>query len=103
MAGHPAASKGAATGGQGGFCSPSMQPNNPCDAKAVAFQCSISGQWHHVGYVGKREQHSTSCIFVGKYMYLVRWTVSGAGHYAGIAVTNQGQWSQAVCQPASTI
>ena len=90
----------------------SPEPDNPYDTQAIAFQCFIDGTWHRVGYVVQealQEVHDAmrndkikevSCAWV---KYLVKWTATGAGYYAGINITKYGQWSQRACRSRSTV
>ena len=90
----------------------SLKPDNPYDAKAIAFQCFLDGKWQRIGYVVRevleevheamRRSTVTSVSFTWA-KYLVKWSVSGAGYYAGINITKRGQWSQTACRSASTI
>jgi len=87
------------------------EPDNPYDAKAVAFKCWVDDEWHRIGYVVREAlddvHHAmeTSSIIDVKFTwakYLIIWMKSGPGYYAGISITRYGEWSREVCRSAST-
>ena len=87
------------------------EPDNPKDAKAIAFKCWIEDKWHRIGYVVKEAQDSvhearaSDAIINMKFswaQYLLCWTESGPGYYAGINITKRGLWSATVDRSAST-
>ena len=88
------------------------EPNNPYDANAVVFECKIEGCWYRIGYAVREaleeihlamRQNLIKTIAFSWVRFVVKWTATGAGYYAGIAITKRGQWSQIVCRCASTI
>ena len=86
------------------------EPDNPYDAKTIAFKCWVDDEWHWIGYIIREALDSvhnviatrsiTDIIHLGK--YLITWMRSGPGYYAGINITRYGQWSPEVCRSAST-
>ena len=89
------------------FC----EPENPVDSKAIAFRCQIGDEWHTIGYIVRealdsvhtaiRNQDIISVRF-SWVSYLVSWSRSGPGYYAGINITVRGRWPQEVVRCAST-
>ena len=87
------------------------EPNNPVDAKAVAFKCQVNGAWLPIGYVVCEAldevhlalaQHQIHEVRFGWIKFKINWRHSGFGWYAGIDVIKKGQWSPIVCSCAST-
>lgn len=87
------------------------EPNNCYDSKAIAFKCWLENEWHRIGYIVKEaldavhEAINKDEIFNVSFKwakYLVNWTRSGPGYYAGIDITKCGQWPTVVCACAST-
>ena len=87
------------------------EPENPVDSKAIAFKCQIADEWHTIGYVVSealdavhmaiRNQDIVSVRF-SWVNYLVSWSRSGPGYYAGINITVRGRWPKEVVRCAST-
>lgn len=89
------------------FC----EPSNPFDARAIAFRCLLNEKWITIGYIVREAVeyvHSAihdnviSDVRFAWVKYLVSWSCSGPGYYAGIDITIKGQWARAVVQCAST-
>ena len=87
------------------------EPQNKFDSKAIAFQAFISDEWHRIGYIVKEalddvhsalEQNMITSIEFAWAKYLITWTKSGPGYFAGINITRKGKWSKEVCLSAST-
>ena len=87
------------------------EPNNCYDSKAIAFKCWLDDDWHRIGYIVKealdavheaRDNDEIINVFFKWAKYLVNWTRSGPGYYAGINITKHGQLPTAVCACAST-
>ena len=87
------------------------EPNNPVDAKAIAFRCQVNGSWLPIGYVVREALDDVHSALAHHQIYEVRfgwvkfkmnWRHSGFGWYAGIDVTKEGQWSPIVCSCSST-
>ena len=87
------------------------EPENPYDSQAISFMCQIRGVWKRIGYVVREcldDVHAA--IAKGEIVqvefawvkYLLQWTRSGPGFYAGITITRKGQWSSACIRSAST-
>ena len=84
------------------------QPTNPVDSRAIAFVCYHNGVWQRIGYVVKEctdTVHSAlahNLIVTVKFSwvkYILHWSWSGPGWYAGIKM---GSWP-AVVRAVSTI
>lgn len=87
------------------------EPNNPFDAKAIAFFCNINEKWYRIGYVVREaldavhdalsndKIESTTFNWV---KYVVHWSKSGPGWYAGINITKIGRWPEAVVRCSSS-
>ena len=87
------------------------EPENKFDSKAIAFQAFISDEWHRIGYIVKEalddvhsalEQNAITSIEFAWAKYLITWTKSGPGYFAGVKITRKGKWSKEVCTSAST-
>jgi hypothetical protein len=88
-----------------------LQPE-PWDAQAIAFLCELDGKWQRVGYVVREcvyavhDALSTGQIVSVEFnwvKYIVHWSNSGPGWYAGVKVTKRGYWPSSVVKSASTI
>ena len=78
------------------------EPDNPKDSEAVAFQCYLSGAWKRIGYVVNEalpEVHSALenktilSVEFAWVKFLLCWSYSGPGFYAGINESKGGDWS----------
>ena len=87
------------------------EPDNPVDSEAIAFRAKISGKWHTIGYVVREALPHVHMALRGNKItsvefswvkYMVQWTRSGPGYYAGINVTTKGKWPPEVVRSAST-
>jgi hypothetical protein len=87
------------------------EPSNQYDSKAIYFSCKVNGKWSKIGYIVREalddvhlayKNRSILEVKVAWAQYLVSWTRSGPGFYAGIDITVKGRWSQNICKCAST-
>lgn len=87
------------------------EPDNPHDSNAITFKCLIDGEWKTIGYVVKEaldsvhsalNQMKIAQIKFSWVKYMVTWTRSGPGYYAGIDITIYGHWPAVVSSCAST-
>ena len=78
------------------------EPHNPYDCKAIAFVCSVKGEWRRIGYVVREaleDVHfalNNNLILWTKFAwikYLLSFPNSGPGFYAGIDIARSGDWS----------
>ena len=87
------------------------EPTNPHDSQAISFTCKVGQSWHRIGYVVREcldELHAA--IHNGDILqvqfswvkYLLQWSRSGPGFYAGIIIIRKGQWSDTCVRSAST-
>lgn len=84
------------------------EPENEFDSKAIAFHCKLpTKDWIKIGYVVREVlEHVHKALDEKKIMsvkfdwvkYLVIWSKSGPGFYAGIRVTLNGEWPKDVCR-----
>ena len=88
------------------------EPENPMDSKAIAFECQIENQWKVIGYVVREALDAThraletnviSEIKFEWIKYIVHWSRSGPGWYAGVKITKKGVWPKEVISCASTL
>ena len=90
------------------------EPNNPKDARAIRFECSLNeGQeWNPIGYVVQEALDSVHLALERKEMipvtfawvkFVMHWSSSGPGWYCGVKMTKRGLWSKEVIQCRSTI
>ena len=86
------------------------EPNNPWDAQAIAFFCELDSKWHRIGYVVKecvQSVHNALSMHQIEFKwvkYIVHWSKSGPGWYAGIRITKKGgYWPNIVVKSGSTI
>lgn len=89
-----------------------LQPeeNNPVNSRALAFMCCLQGKWIRIGYVveealeavhdalSKSEIISLEFNWV---KYIIHWSRSGPGWYAGINITKMGNWPPCVVNARS--
>lgn len=87
------------------------EPENPVDSEAIAFRAKISDKWHTIGYIVREalpyvhdalKRNVIQSVTFGWVKYLVSWTRSGPGYYAGFDITIEGKWPQDVVRCAST-
>ena len=87
------------------------EPDNPVDAKAIAFVVSMSGKKHRIGYAVTEvvdDLHaamaSSSIVRVEfKWVkYRLDWYRTGPAYYCGINITRRGVWSRVVVRHCST-
>ena len=88
------------------------EPTNPVDSRAIAFVCYHNGVWQRIGYVVKEctdAVHSAlarNLIVTVEFSwvkYIVHWSRSGPGWYAGIKIVKMGSWPADVVRAGSTI
>lgn len=72
------------------------EPENPIDSKAIAFRCQIGDEWHTIGYTVREaldpvhtaiQNQDIISVRFSWVNYLVSWSRSGPGYYAGINIT----------------
>ena len=84
------------------------EPSNPFDSRAIAFKCWRDEDWQRIGYVDREvldllhDSHLITNVNFAWARYLVSWTKSGPGYFAGINITKYGDWSAVVHAYAST-
>ena len=88
------------------------EPTNPVDSSAIAFMCTIDNKRQKLGYVvseATSAAHSALandqfiCAKVAWSRFLIHWSRSGPGWYAGIAITKAGVWPTHVVQCRSSV
>lgn len=87
------------------------EPENAFDSRAIAFKAYVDNKLHTIGYVvreateavhdGITKKEITNVKFAWA-RYLLSWSRSGPGYYAGIDITIRGRWPVSVVQCAST-
>ena len=84
---------------------------NPYDSRAIAFKPLINNSWHTFGCVVRKAVeyvHSAMskkeivCVKFSWAKYLISWSRTGPGYYAGVDITTRGRWPRAVVLCAST-
>ena len=89
----------------------SKEPDNIYDSQAIAFQCQLEGHWVRIGYIVREALPSVHKALTEKKIitvrfdwvkYLVTWSKSGPGFYAGIKISLNGEWPKEVWQCRST-
>ena len=87
------------------------EPNNPYDSNAIAFQCKVDDSWVTIGYIVHEILHHVHAAIESKSIvsvkfkwikYIVMWSLSGPGFYAGINITRKGVWPREVRLASST-
>ena len=87
------------------------EPHNPYDKRAIAFKCFLENDWLKIGYVVAEAlddvhhalgSNAVLDVQFAWARYIVSWTRSGPGYFAGINISKRGRWSRIVCQAAST-
>lgn len=83
------------------------EPNNPVDAKAIAFQIltETENKWERVGYALHREILAKNIVAVELewIKFITHWHHSNPGWYCGIKITKKGLWDNNVMRCKSTI
>ena len=88
------------------------EPTNQYDSKAIALQLHWKGKWQTIGYVVHEcldhvhhalQQNRLVSVELAWAKYLVCWSASGPGFYAGINMTIKGTWHPDVVRSQSTI
>lgn len=87
------------------------EPMNPKDERALAFVCEVDGKWHRIGYVVRECRDAVHDALsngpvpaeFGWVKYIVHWSKSGPGWYAGVKLTKKGYWPSSVVKSQSTI
>jgi hypothetical protein len=85
------------------------EPNNPYDAKAIAFICFVEGRWQRIGYIVREavdDVHRAmrdGDIMQVEFSWIKFLLSSGIGYYAGINITKHGEWSPEVVASSSKI
>lgn len=79
------------------------ESENPYDSKAISFQCYWKNSWQTIGYVVREcldQVHESLknkrllSVKLSWVKYLVCWSNSGPGFYAGINMMINGEWHQ---------
>lgn len=87
------------------------EPTNCWDSKAIAFMCFVGDRWQRVGYVVREAldevhfamQHNQILrVKFAWVKFLLHWSRSGPGYYAGVDVSKNGNWSDTIVRAAST-
>ena len=87
------------------------EPTNPVDSCAIMFVCKLNNKWHKIGYVVREALDAVhdaldkKTILAVKFdwvKYLLHFSRSGPGWYAGIKITKNGEWPMAVVRCSST-
>jgi hypothetical protein len=87
------------------------EPSNQYDAIAVAFMCEIDKKWQRIGYVVHEclehvhkafSENRIASVKLHWVKYLVCWSRSGPGYYAGINISLKGEWHRDVIRHQST-
>ena len=88
------------------------EPNNPKDAKAIAFECKAADEYVRIGYIVRealdsvREAIDRNKI-INVYFDYIKFVVQfrERGWYAGVVIARQGEWPSHVvrCQAKSFI
>ena len=80
------------------------------DSKAIAFECNLESEWKIIGYIVREaldavhdalNKHTITEIKVDWIKYIVHWSRSGPGWYAGVRITKEGKKPFAVLAPCS--
>lgn len=88
------------------------EPDDPVDARAIAFECVLNNKWERIGYVVREDLEPVhdalhhDLVLEVKFSwikYVVHWSRSGPGWYAGITITKQGYCPPEVVRCASNI
>lgn len=87
------------------------EPNNPFDAKAIAFQIFTGAKWERVGYavtevldaLHQEILHEDIAVELEWVKYITHWCRSTPGWYCGIKITKKGPWGNNVLRCRSTI
>ena len=88
-----------------------LEPDNPFDSRAIAFKVLIDHHWYTIGYVVHEavehvhrmlESNKIESVNFSWAKYMVTWSRSGPGYYAGINITVKGKWPVEVVRCAST-
>lgn len=88
------------------------EPNNPVDAKAIAFQVLTENKWERVGYAvtdvldALHQEILTKSIVAVELewvKFITHWRRSNPGWYCGIKITKKGLWDNIVMRCRSTI
>ena len=79
------------------------EPNNPVDARVVAFMYHVDQEWERIGYVVQEALDDVHCAMNEKKILNVQFDwikfvvhFKRPGWYAGIIITRSGEWSQTV-------
>lgn len=87
------------------------EPENAFDSRAIAFKAYVDNELHTIGYVVREATEAVHNGIAKKGIinvrfawarYLLSWSRSGPGYYAGINITIRGRWPVSVVQCAST-
>ena len=76
------------------------EPENQYDSKAITFQCKLEDKWIRIGYIAKEaleyvhkemDNDNIRSVKFEWVKYLVTWSRSGPGFYAGITIALNGK------------
>ena len=85
------------------LCKLYPEPNNPADARAIAFKVCLDNRWCTIGYVVKEaldEVHEAIsekkilAVTIDWVKYIIYWR--SPGWYAGVKLTRIGEWSRTI-------
>ena len=88
-----------------------LEPDNPVDSDAIAFQCHVHSVWERVGYVVQEvlaevhdamKKHEIISVKFSWVKFRLCWSRCGPGFYAGVNISKKGSWSRACLHCAST-
>lgn len=86
------------------------EPTNPVDSNAIAFLCKLNDRWQRIGYVVREaldavhdaiERKKIVTVKFEWVKYIIHFSRSGPGWYAGIKITKSGQWPTSVVRCSS--
>lgn len=84
----------------------------PLNPRAIAFVCEVANSWHRIGYVVRECLDSVHYALSNDLViktefswvkYIVHWSRSGPGWYAGINIVKKGCWPSEVVRAKSTV
>ena len=87
------------------------EPDNQYDSKAIAFVCNVDGKWQRIGYIVREcldhvhkalQEKRILAVKFSWAKYLVCWSHTGPGFYAGVNISISGEWHSDVVRHQST-
>ena len=85
--------------------------DNPKNARAIAFRCYVDKKWHRIGYIvdelleavhNALDKNEVLSVELEWAKFVIHWSKSGPGWYAGIKIVKKGEWPSVVVRSAST-